>query len=148
MGNNGYVKVKFSEYGKTYDYLIPSYIDINDIQHWVVVEDAYYRTNRDNPAPYKFCMVVGKGENASFSHATKYIVAAIDSKAYVAARDYEKIEDDIYYGINDIVDGGDTKDRVAMLTALALVGNDYCQKAANDFINENYNKIKRVMQIG
>ena len=57
MNNNGYVWVKFSEKSQEYIYAVPLNIDPEDIQRYVLVENAFYDP-RKNISPYTVAKVI------------------------------------------------------------------------------------------
>lgn len=150
MNCNGYVKVQFANYGKSYVYMIPDYIDYDSVQNWVIVEDVFYksRPKNENVSPYKICMVVDKCRDWETwrSSASKYIVAAIDAKNYIRCRDYDRIAseiiDELYEELEENLDLEDIIDVAGWLT---YCPNTNVAKIAQSFIEEKANKIARVM---
>lgn len=83
-----YVRVSFYENSsKSYVYAVPDYIDVTDIDKYVIVEDSLYRSHPKYP-PYKIAFVVDVFySKTKIQYVTKYIAGIIDGKSYKAARD-------------------------------------------------------------
>lgn len=150
MECNGYVKVQFAQYGKSYTYMIPDYVDYDSVQNWVIVEDAFYkdRPKSDNASPYKICKVVDKCKNWETwrPSAHKYIVAAIDTKKYVYVRDYEKIQDELIDGLyNELEENLDLGEIVDVAAWLTYCPNKKVAFIADCFLNEKQDLIARVV---
>lgn len=146
--SNCYVSVKFSELGKIYDYIIPDYIDIKDVQKWVVVEDRYYNKSSDKyTAPYKIAKVV---DIKKFSNtATMPIVAAINSEKYITERERALTVFDLYSEFcKEIESERSTLNVEGLINAISWL--TYCpdDKVANfaqDYLEEKSDKIYQVM---
>lgn len=150
MECNGYVKVQFAQYGKSYTYMIPDYIDYDSVQNWVIVEDMFYkdRSKSDNASPYKICKVVDKCKNWETwrPSAHKYIVAAIDTKKYIYVRDYERICGEIIDGLyNDLEENLDLEEMVDVAAWLTYCPNKKVADIAVDFLNDKQEFIARVV---
>ena len=81
MNNNGYVWVKFSEKSQEYIYAVPQNIDPEDIQRYVLVENAFYDP-RKNISPYTVAKVIRYNRNDCGDKATNYIVYTVDGDTY------------------------------------------------------------------
>lgn len=91
---NKCVGVRFHPNGKIYYYMIPDYIDSQDIDKYVIVENAYYNSYND-VSPYKIAQVVYVEDDLQWCdryHATKYIVDTINGKNYKKILDKQRAE--------------------------------------------------------
>lgn len=144
---NGYVSVKFSEYGKIYDYIIPNHIDAKDVQKWVVVEDKHYKGGDKYTAPYKIVKVVSV---KSFSStATASIVAAINSEKYIMERERELITTDLYEefcgAIKSKRSNFDADGLVHAISWLTYCPNNEVADFAEYYLDKKADEIRKVM---
>lgn len=88
---NGYIEVNYGDSRKNYTYMIPDHIKINQIQKWVVVENAFYRKG---DCPYCVVQVVAVHNKywKNGNKATKYIVDTINGSTYRDIRKKQNIE--------------------------------------------------------
>lgn len=91
IDNNGIVSVVFSRNSnKTYNFLVPKYIDPVDIQNYVIVENSFYDSSYDL-TPYCIVKVLKYyPEVHDDNKATKFIVSAINSNNYANLINYQR----------------------------------------------------------
>lgn len=113
-----YVKVKFNIYGKSYVYKIPERINPQNIQNYVVVENANYNKKQDI-SPYKIVKVVELLEENSVNennyNEMKYIVDIIDGDSYFIERQNLKLKQKHKKTIEGFFSSLSYEDQIAIL---------------------------------
>jgi hypothetical protein len=134
---NGYVSVRFNEWGQAYTYMIPDYIDPDNIQDYVVVPNAFYEDG-DGFAPYKIVKVESVDDKPGTRNkkATKYIVDIIDYDRYnnnVVLKDEAEEKPEDY--TSSFWDKLDYRSRM-----------DYIEQTVDDMTNEQFEEFMRMTQ--
>lgn len=107
-----FVRVKFSENSKVYEYRVPNHLveTIKDyVPNYAIVEDHY-----SNFCRYKVVRIL-EIYNATSPIATQPIVDFVDSREYVQYKKNEKIKENL---VNDIIEQVDKIDNVNILQAI------------------------------
>lgn len=124
-----YVKVAFalSDSAKKYIYEVPNYIDAEDIQKYVVVEDVFWSQHQANP-PYTIAVVkeVFYSEK-ELPWVTSCIAGAIDNESFTDARfsiKHRKYRDEILVSdILDLVYEMSTAEKEEIVDFLSFIAN-------------------------
>lgn len=95
---SGYVEIEFgtNRYHRTYVFKLPHYIALEEVENWVIVEDAFY-IKGGGKSPYKIVRVVNKYEEGHKFDITptSYIVDVIRGKRYKEIREVQQQIQDI-----------------------------------------------------
>lgn len=144
--SNGYVQVKFDDdaYSKAYTYVIPDYIDFDDVivDRWAIVESATHWAK--DFSPYKIVKVTAKcGFLPSHWHkATKSIVGVVDSKAYIAERDVRLAKEEIVENITDTLE---KKNLLDLIDVADIIFLNYEDEEFDSWYRNNHQKIREVV---
>lgn len=91
---NGYVEIEFENnryHHRSYIFKVPWYISLEEIENWVIVEDAFYMKS-SGKSPYKVVRVINKfDKDHKFDvKPTAYIVDIIHGKRYKEIREVQQ----------------------------------------------------------
>lgn len=116
----GYVTVIFNESSPEYTYMVPDYVDFDNIQTYVIVENVFYNKTID-VSPYKIVKVTGlysPWEKPTDKKVTKYIVDIIDSEKYKENRRNQEYKNKLDEKLTSYFDALPLEDKTAILMAV------------------------------